>query len=483
MSTILYLSNRLVQAVEIRGKGFCIVCQDMAPEGSIINGIITDEEVFLDWIKKFFIKNKLPRKECTLVVNSTQLNCRMLELPKAGNTEIRRMIEGEFADSRTDDTIFAYHVLGAGAQGKMQRILAVAGEKRFFEAYVHLFIQAGIEITAILPALSNFVRRFMEAPEIQKKNCIVQILDEQEIISILFVKGMYQYSQRDRIFFTEDQDMLATKAGEVVDRLVQFASSQHIEDPIETLYLCGLKQEELKSAIEENVHFTQEISPQIFKDGELKIKFRNCGDQKVGFIYPIGSLQKNEKQLDFLRQMKSDSRENAKRKNLAMLMLPAAVVLVICIVITVFLGSKYISANRELKRLQDIMQDAEMVESHTTYELADANIKKMEQKMQEAEDMWEHLMSYPTFYSGIKNVLSECAESEVTLEIKSFNRDSGVLTFSASAENVIEINGFIGRLKEQEMFESVEYSGYTLDAGKDSYSIHVVCAMAESAGR
>lgn len=483
MSTILYLSNRLVQAVEIRGKNFCVVCQDMAPEGSIINGIITDEEVFLDWIKKFFVQNKLPRKECTLVVNSTQLNYRVLELPKAGNTEIRRMIEGEFADSRTENTIFAYHVLEGASQGKMQRILAVSGEKQFIEAYVHLFIQAGIELAAVLPALSNFVRRFMEASEIQKKNCIVQILDEQEIISILFVKGVYQYSQRDRIFVIEDQDALAAKAGEVVDRLIQFASSQHIENPIETLYLCGQNQEELKIAIEENVHFTQEIVSQIFKDDNIKVKIKNQGDKKAGFVYPIGNLQKSEKQLDFLRQLKADSKENAKRKSMAMLMLPAAVVLALCLVITVFLGSKYISGNRELKHLQDIMQDAEMVENHTTYELADANIKKMEQKMQEAEGLWEHLLSYPTFNSGIKDVLLECAGSEVALEIKSFNRDSGVVTLSAAAGNVMNINEFIGKLQEQEIFEAVEYSGYTLETGKDSYSIHVVCVMAEGAGR
>ena len=483
MSTILYLSNRLVQAVEIKGNSFCVVCQDMAPEGSIINGIIIDEEVFSEWIKNFFIENKLPRKECTLAVNSTQLNLKMLELPKAGNTEISRMIEGEFADSRTENTVFAYHILGGSTQGRMQYVLAFAGERQFFEAYVHLFHQVGIEITAIVPALSNFVRRFMEAAEIQKKNCIVQILDEQEIISILFVKGMYRYSQRDRIFLTGDQDMLAAKAGEVVERFLQFATSQHIEDPIETLYLCGQNQEELKAAIDENVHFTQEIVPQIFRDDDLKIKIKNSGDQKAGFVYPIGNLKKSEKQLDFLRQMKTDSRKNVKRKNLAMLMLPAAVVLAVCLVITAFLGGKYISGNRELKRLQEIMQDVEMIESHTTYELADANIKKMEQKMKEAENLWEHLMSYPTFHSGIKNVLSECAGEQVTFEIKSFNRDSGVLTFSAAAENVIDISGFIGRLKEQEMFKKVEYSGYTLDAGKGSYTIHVVCVMEESAGR
>ena len=36
---------------------------------------------------------------------------------------------------------------------------------------------------------------------------------------------------------------------------------------------------------------------------------------------------------------------------------------------------------------------------------------------------------------------------------------------------------------QKPLFEAVEYSGYTLIKGQDYYNIHVVCAMAESAGR
>ena len=111
MSTILYLSNQLVQAVENKGKNSYAVYQEKAPEGSIINGIITDEEIFLEWIRKFFLKNKLSKKECSLVVNSTQLVSRVLELPKGSNGEIMKMISREFADIRTEDTLFTYHVL------------------------------------------------------------------------------------------------------------------------------------------------------------------------------------------------------------------------------------------------------------------------------------------------------------------------------------------------------------------------------------
>ena len=128
-----------------------------------------------------------------------------------------------------------------------------------------MFEQAGVEITSVEPALSVFVKRFMASPDIQKKNCVVQILDGQEIISILFVKGIYLYSQRNRIFSEDDSDLLAKEAGAVVDRLLQFATSQHVEDPISTLYLCGQNQAGLKTVIEENGDLISRFSPRSTK--------------------------------------------------------------------------------------------------------------------------------------------------------------------------------------------------------------------------
>ena len=480
---ILYLSNRLVQAVEIRDKSTVLVCQDMAPEGSIINGIVTDEEVFLAWIKNFWANNKLPRRECTLVINSTQLNSRVLELPKSNNSELRKMIAREFADSRTEGTVFAYHVLEILPGGKMQRVFAVAAEKEFLQAYTRLFAQAGVEIVSIEPAISNFVRRFMASYEVQKKNSIVQILDGQEIISILFVKGVYLYSQRNRIFAENDEKSLAREAGAVVERLIQFAASQHVEEPVEALYLCGYNQAGLKSAIEENREFTQKILPRIYNDDKFSVRKRTGSTETIDFVYPVGSLQKKEKYIDFIRQLKWDSPENVKKRERMTLMLPAIIAFAACLIASIIQGISYLGQNAELSRLQRTMQETLAVEDHTSYELADANIESMEQKMLQAGILWEQLMSYPTLTSEIKDTLEICAGNDVQVEIKSFNRDSGVLSMDASAADVRSINGFVAALQEQKVFEEVEYSGYTLVKGQNTYNIHIVCALAQGAGR
>lgn len=181
MATILYLSNKLVQVVEARRKGKTVsiqnVWQAQAPEGSIINGIITDEEAFLAWIKNFFVKNKLPRKEIALVVNSSQFSHKVLEFPRLKDGEIRKMVPREFSENRTENTLFTYFVLESENASKKQRLLATAVERSFLQSYINFFKQAGIEISSIDSEIDCLVRLFSNAPEVQRKTCLIQILD------------------------------------------------------------------------------------------------------------------------------------------------------------------------------------------------------------------------------------------------------------------------------------------------------------------
>ncbi|MDE7250610.1 MAG: hypothetical protein K2N82_12175, partial [Lachnospiraceae bacterium] len=336
---------------------------------------------------------------------------------------------------------------------------------------------------SIEAAIANFVRRFMEAPEIRKNNCIVQILDGQEIVSILFVKGVYLYSQRNRIFSEDDQKALAAEAGAVVERLLQFATSQHVEDPVNVLYLCGQNQTELKNVIEENREFTQQIAPRIYRDDRRKIKKRTGNEGTVEFVYPMGSSQKVDKSADFVRQLKQESAKNVKRREIMEIILPVILSLSACLLITAVMGGMYLSRDSKLRKMERGMQDSSVADNRASYELAQASISNMEKKMEEAGKLWEQVMSYPTFHSSLDDVLQSCAGSEVTVEVRSFNRDSGILTVSASAGNVQEVSDFVERLQQQEIFESVEYSGYTLVSGQDTYNIHVVCALSAGAGR
>lgn len=480
MATIVYLSNRLVQVVEAKAKGKTVAVQNIwqgeTPEGSLINGIITDDDAFSAWLKAFFLKNRLPRKDITLVINSTQFNHKVLEFPKIKDSEIRKMVPREFSENRTENTLFTYFTLDeSGGTARRLRIFATAVEKGFLVSYMNFFRQAGIEVTAIDSAIGCMVRLFMNSPEIHKKNCLVHMLDGREVVSMLFVRGVYYYSQKSRLFNNDAAEgETVRELNTITDRIVQFAAAQQIKEPISQVYLCGNGQHSIGLG-NENLY-------QYRGDKVLSVS-RSVRKHGAEFIYAAGYLLSQRREGSFYKQIIREQAEVKKRRETMELILPSVGVLAVCLIITIFLGNRYFSGVEELRVHQQNMQDSALVNANASYELATTNAASLTAKSEIARSIWQHLLSYPTINSSVEQILNECAGGSVTLEIKGFQRDSGVLSIEAFSTDVRSINGFISNLQEQEIFEDVQYSGYTYTSGANNYSIHVVCSMAEGAGR
>lgn len=478
MATILYLSNQLVQVVEAKTKGKAVVVQNIwqgeAPEGSLINGIITDEDAFVSWIKAFFLTNRLPRKDVTLVINSTQFNTKVLEFPKIKDREIRKMVPREFSENRTENTLFSYYTLDEGGTRK-QRILATAVEKGFLTSYINFFKQVGVEITAIDSGIGCMVRLFMNSPEISKKTCLVQVLDGREVVSMLFIRGVYFYSQKNRLF-TQDsiEGDMAKELRSITDRILQFATAQQITEPINILYLCGNGQGKLQKALENS---------QVFKGDKVLLINKAVRKRGIEFVYGAGYLLNQRKDTSFMKQLFREQENVKRRRDTIEMMLPSVAVLVVCLGITAFLGNRYFAGVEELRVHQQNMQDNDLVNASASYDLASANVASLVAKTELARNIWQHLLSYPTINASVQQTLNDCAEGAVTIDIKSFQRDSGVLSIDAYATDVRSINVFVSNLQAQEIFEKVDYSGYTYTSGVNNYSIHIVCNMAEGAGR
>lgn len=480
MATIVYLSNQMVQAVEMKSNGSVSVYEELAPEGSIINGIVTDEEVFGDFLKHLFAAGRFLKKDCTLVLNSTQITTRVLELPKTGYNDLNNMMRHEFGDSRTENMLIVSLPMSTDHTGRMVKFLASAADKNYIESYVKLFAKVGIEVKCIEPAMINFTRRFMRESSITKKNCVVQIYDGSEVISILFVEGNYLYSQRNRIFADNDAEEFTKEIRAVAQRLRQFATSQKIEKPVERLLICGTNQKKIVETILAKDDLDSDTEVLEYKDSNLKIHKRKSGKDPVGFVYAL-EQKKPDKKLNYIWKMHHDSPESRKKRETFQLAFPAILALVICLAVTVFLANSYLMNQHSAQNLQESIRENDA--DSAAYDLTEANVNRLKNQVASAQLLWDQLMSYPTITSDLNTKLQECAGTGVQAEITSFNRDTGVVTIEASATDVKVIHEFVEDLQRISEFRHVEYSGYTFVKAQGNYSIHVVCVLNEGAGR
>lgn len=477
MATILYLSNQLVQAVEAKKKGNQItvrrVWQEEAPGRSIINGIITDEEAFLPFIRNFFSRNKIPVRDVALVIGSSQFNHKVMEFPRLADREIRKLIAREFGENKKEDILYSCYILEEKGRKGMQKILATAVNKEFLLSYLELFKKAGIGLASIDSETGSLVCQLSRSPEIRGKTCLVQVLDGQEAGSYLFDRGVYFYSQKNRLFRTETEEELAGELAAIQDKLSQFASSQKMQEPFERFYVCGQGVEALKR---ENPEIT-------CYSGDGILLFEKSVKKKPEFVYPVGILLQEEQKASFFTQIRREQKKRKKQHERFMLCLPSLCVLVVLLAVIAGALSSYYRNLEKLHRIQETMGQEDLTGKKASYELSMTKVEAMKGQIKEAEDTWDKLMSYPTFDADMWKEITGSAGSGITVELKNFQRDSGTITMNATASDPRQISSFIAALQAKDIFESVEYSGYTYADSTDSYTIHVVCCLSEGAGR
>lgn len=205
--------------------------------------------------------------------------------------------------------------------------------------------------------------------------------------------------------------------------------------------------------------------------------------KKPDFIYPAGILLQEEKGTSFLEQIKREQKKKKKQYERFMLCLPSLCVLVLVLAAAAGLGGSYYRNLEKLYQIQETMGNEELAEKKASYELSMTKVETMKVRIRDAQEAWEKLMSYPTFDASIWREITGSIGNGITVELKNFNRDSGVIGMNASAADPRQISGFIAALQEKDIFESVEYSGYTYADSTESYTIHVVCCLTEGAGR
>jgi hypothetical protein len=91
--------------------------------------------------------------------------------------------------------------------------------------------------------------------------------------------------------------------------------------------------------------------------------------------------------------------------------------------------------------------------------------------------------TYPIFNNKLTDPIEACASGLAKIEISSFDAEAGQVSFTATADNVENINKFIGKLFEEKIFNDVNYTGYSYNSSEDVWDIHVTCTLSEGAGR
>ncbi|MGX8851351.1 type IV pilus biogenesis protein PilM [Amedibacillus sp. YH-ame10] len=263
-------------------------------EGTMINGVITDEAQILENLKTL---KEQGVKHCRIVIDSGQILVKNVDVPALKKSELTQVVKNELSNLEEgyEDLIYDYSVLRneyTEADKVGGEILCCAVERKLISSYLEVFENAGIKVDSIDISVNTLHKLTEELSDFEDKTFIVSVLDANNVSSYLFENNHYTFSNRSRMFSERGTPDFLTEMNSNISQLIQFNKSKRSPYPIEMAFFCGLEKSEeiaLSKMVEENL----EIQAGRFPDSKTIYVTNSEKKEKFylnDYVYCVGCL-------------------------------------------------------------------------------------------------------------------------------------------------------------------------------------------------
>lgn len=487
MSVSVYFSNQIIQiAVGTRGKKgkLTSVYTTLAPEGSIINGIVMDSDSLGAHIKGFWEQNKLPKKDVYLVVNSNKIAGKNLEVPNMNQKKTLAFIMREFSDMQREDAenTIAFTPLGIDKKTKVRHLYSEMAPKDQLREFMEIFAGMGISLKGIISGEGSVIGYAQMTLAKKSKTFILQVVNGNLVSNVLFVDSMFRYYNSIRCFNEPGTMEYLDDLARSLNQLEQFMSAEKITSQIERIYVAGTTQDNLQMYNQVVHDHGVEANCELVSTGLGSNPTLEHESQTA--LFAVSGLFDQGRDSNFLTNFSakkdSDKTMDPSTKKRIIVVVSTLILMLVALGVALTLRlvreSKYNEAKEYNKSPSVVMQTM-------AYDDATEKRDAMLAKYNSINTVVETIESYPVCTDEIIEIIEETARGYADIEILSFDAEQGKVTFSAKAENVNDIYKYIDKLLLEDIFMTVDHTGYSYDDSTSLYDIHVNCTLAESVGR
>lgn len=489
MALTVYLSNTDIEVLKGRsdGKGVSVshVYSSQMPEGSILNGVITDPDGLEYALTNMWNTHKLPKKGIRLIINSSQISVRVLDMPIMSTGKAEEYLQREFEErSGERKRLLGYYILSKDTKKKTMTVCTEIADVDFIANYVSVFASAGItlkEINSGIGVSVNFLKRLQFAVD---TNNVVMLRDGMTVTAIYLVKGEYFYSTTSRTFNDPGTLEFAGEISNMVSQIDQFSRSQKVEDSISRIYLAGMTIEDATN-VERSVSMNLSDDILVFNISVMRgVSFSYKTDSLDVLFYPTAGLMTLSEHQNMLKSYgKGEVVDNVRRNRLIQLSLPYVAVFMLMLAITVSRVINYADKKRELSELTDYNTNPVNVQGAAEYDAAASQISLYSDHVNGLRMLDKNLDSYPMPTSEISKIIDKAIVGLGTVTVDSYDSTEGIVGVTATFQDVDMINTFIDRLDAEECFYQVNYTGYSEINSSGQWVANLECILAETAGR
>lgn len=441
------------------------------PEGSLLNGMITNEQELTEQLGELWRRENLPGKDVRLVLESSQFSVKTLSLPRMKRGEIPGVIEREFAEiEQYEEKLYDYAVLKELSEGG-QDALAVMVNSSYIENWRRIFDGIGVTLAGITVSRETMTRYFASCDVLRQGAYVLLLLDDMILTSVLWSGGRLISADRKRMFCEAGSGEFYTEIARSVSSIRQFYTGQKAKAKLSVAYLCGFREADVADCQESLDGFG------------LDMEVRQLEEPYADNVMAAGGLLASKKPVNLLQKLKERERGKKSLKFSAKKMVPllalsgifAAAAVVLIVLCSLRMG--------KASDISEYLTDEERLGKKFEVELLEHEIGNMERLLGEANRVREMKDSYPHTDSEVTGKILAAAEYDMDVRVEGYDASTGELRMSISTPVVDDVNRYISALKDTGMFVDVDYVGYGYSEDDGRYQVEVSGILKGDAGK
>lgn len=293
MDTAIYIGNEKMQMVCGSRKGDTLKIDTFAqvdlPEGAVLNGVITSEELFVLAFRQLMTEHPdMMDRTVRLLIGGDQILTKTVIAPRISEKQMLEWIKGEFPELEArEEMLYDYRVIRSDEKGDLA--LICAAEKEMIGSYIEIFEELGIELESIGAGLDSQIKLLDFLPETEGESFFFLTLDGSSLYASIYVDGIFRISNWTRLFSERGTPPISGEIERMVSNLMQFSHTEGYAEAIEKIYVCGCKREEI--FIFKNISQRFSLPTDLLRDREGVIQTEDGERMRIDeYVYAIGTL-------------------------------------------------------------------------------------------------------------------------------------------------------------------------------------------------
>lgn len=478
MKSSIYISSEKIELIAYEGSAKRLSIQEYftvpLPEGTMINGKITEPTQLEDCLRSIKEKNPQLLQTPSLVVDGNFLLSKKLNVPVLKRPQYIHLIEEEFADAvdNPQDLICDYHPLNT-TSADQNTILACATEKETIESYIAVFQAAGIKLASIRLGLQALLHCVEQNTAQSSKTYVLNVIDGVSMLSLVFDKGVNVFMSRTRLYY-EGTEALARVLAENLSGLMQFNRSQQLDD-IETSYYMGLSRDDIAFLKESNPHYGVEIAT--FDATETIAGTEKLAEETH---FPFLSLLLPEKSIDFLLNYQNVDKVRRAAKPIDKRIWMAGGLLAVIAAPILFFTINNALMDHQSQSIHNYINDPTVLAKSKELDAISSKTAYIE-KVRQQIALWELQMSALSPITGeLLDYITQTKSDTVRINLIDFDEETGKITVNGSCANETVSASYVESLKQFDVILDITYTGYSMDDAQEMpYSFSIELALLE----